>query len=324
HIARLRRCMSAGVAELLFDDDKDESRSGDDGDDADGPPQDGEEDTKVSPAQMARLYSQAVAVLDALEEERVRDLLIVEHTRTALIALEQHLDSSRSAAQSTTADDLAKEAMEDASLVRLENSLLLIAEKVSEKSVRKFYPETILSWVRQFRQLGGFFKRDGIGVREREWILSEDDLSMDLLGWLKAQKGVSTKITHAYINEKRFAREGGNLKLAKYGLSLPISTTTVNVWMRKLGCVHDMVRQTYYTDGHERPDVKVDRSDYIRKQRRLALRKNCWTWVEWSSLTEKEQQAFSDLRETGPEADSAERINSRWTAWSTSSFTSIV
>ncbi|MEP6389023.1 MAG: hypothetical protein ABJ056_03770, partial [Halioglobus sp.] len=193
-------------------------------------------------------------------------------TRTALIALEQHLNSSRSAAQSTTADDLAKEAMEDASLVRLENSLLLIAEKVSEKSVRKFYPETILSWVRQFRQLGGYFKRDGRGVRERKWILSED-LSMDLLGWLKAQKRDSTKSLTRTFNEKLFAREGGNLKLAKYGLSLPISTTTVNVWMRKLGCVHDMVRQTYYTDGHERPDVKVDRSDYIRKQRRLALSK---------------------------------------------------
>lgn len=68
--------------------------------------------------------------------------------------------------------------------------------------------------------------------------------------------------------------------------------TTVNVWMRKLACTHDKVRQTNYTDGHERPDVQLDRKDYIRKQRNLALRKKCWTWVEWSSLTEKEQQAY--------------------------------
>lgn len=150
HIARLRKCTSAGIAELLSDDDKDEGGSGDDGADADGPAEDEEEDTKVSPAQMARLYSQAVAVLDVLEEERMRDLLIVEHTRTALIALEQHLDSSSSAAQSTAAEILAKKAMEEASIVRLNNSLMPIAEKVSEKSARKFYPETILSRTSQF------------------------------------------------------------------------------------------------------------------------------------------------------------------------------
>ncbi|CAM9642953.1 unnamed protein product, partial [Sphacelaria rigidula] len=165
---------------------------------------------------------------------------------------------------------------------------------------------TILSWTRQFGDLGGFFKRDCRGVREREWILNEEDLSMELLGWLKAQKRVTTKSTHKFVNEVLFAREGGILKLAKYGLSLPISTTTINVWMRKLGCTHDRVKQSYYTDGHERPDVQEARKDYLRKQRKYALRKPCWVQVEWSSLTEEEQQAFDDQRETGPDAFSAE------------------
>lgn len=167
-----------GIGELLLND-KDEEGSGDDGANADGPAEDREEYTKVSPAQMVRLYSQTVAVLDVMEEERVRDLLILVHAKTALSALENHLESSRSAAQSTAAENVAKDAMEEASLLRLNNSLLLMAEKVSEKSVRKYSPETILSWVRQFRQLGGYFKRDGRGVREREWILSEEDLSVD-------------------------------------------------------------------------------------------------------------------------------------------------
>ena len=81
-------------------------------------------------------------------------------------------------------------------------------------------------------------------MREREWILSEEDLSMERLGWLKAQKRVTTKSTHKFVNEQLLVREGGNLKLVEYGLSLPISTTTINVWMRKLGCKHDGVKQS--------------------------------------------------------------------------------
>ena len=175
--------------------------------------------------------------------------------------------------------------------------------QTSERSVS---PDTILSWRRQFQQLGGNFKRDGRGVREREWLLSEENLAMELLGWLKAQKRVTTKTTHKFINETLLAREGGILKLAEYGLSLPISMTTTNVWMRKLGCTHDKVKQSYYTDGHERPDVQETRKVYLRKQQKHALRKPSWMRVEWSSLTEKEQEAFDERRETGEDAFGAE------------------
>ena len=117
-------------------------------------------------------------------------------------------------------------------------------------------------------------------MREREWILSDEDFSMELLRWLKAQKRVTTKNTQKFVNDELFAREGGLLKLAQYGLSLPISTTTINVWMRKLGCKHDKVRQSYYTDGNERPDVQAARKEYLRKQRKLALSKPCWVRVD--------------------------------------------
>ena len=76
--------------------------------------------------------------------------------------------------------------MENASLVRLNSSLLLIAQKVAERFAGKVGLTTLFSWTRQFRQLGGYFKHDGRGVREREWILSEEDLEMDLINWLKA------------------------------------------------------------------------------------------------------------------------------------------
>ena len=235
----------------------------------------------------------------------MRDLLILEHNTTAFKALAQAREHP-SPAGVAAAEKVALGAMEEASIVRINNSLLLIAAKAATKSQRKYSPETILAWKRQFQRLGGYFVRDSRGVREREWILSEEDLAMQLLNWLKSEKRVSTKDTHKYINETLLAGEGGIFKLAEYGLSLPISTTTINVWMRKLGCKHDRVHLSYYTDGHERPDVQAARKVYVRQQRKLALRKPCWKRVEWSSLTEEEKEAFDDRRETGPDAFTAE------------------
>ena len=115
---------------------------------------------------------------------------------------------------------MAQEVVENASLVWLKSSLLLIAQKVVERSARKVGPTTLFSWTRQFRLLGDYFKRDGRGVRQREWILSEEDLEMDLINWLKAQKRVTTKNTHVFVNTVLLVREGGLLLLAKYALTL--------------------------------------------------------------------------------------------------------
>ena len=92
-----------------------------------------------------------------LEEERVWDLLTLEHAQAASDSLEADTSAGKAMAQG---------AMEKASLVRLNSSLLLIAQKVAETSTRKVGPTTLLSWTRQFRQLDGYFKRDGRGVRE--------------------------------------------------------------------------------------------------------------------------------------------------------------
>ena len=295
---RLHTATWEGVEILLFEGEAEHGSDAGDGTTADGPdPREEDSAAPISLAQLRRLNFQMVAVQGVLEEARTRDLLVEIHLKTALKEMSKSGD---------TADKAAMKALDDASLVRLDNSLLLIAQRVSEKMQKRFVPSTILSWVRQFRQLGGYFKRDARGVREREWILSEEDLSMELLAWLKAQKRVTTKKTQKFVNEELLSREGGLLKLATYGLSLPISTTTINVWMRKLGCKHDRVRQSYYTDGHERPDVQEARKDYLRKQRKLALRKPCWVAVEWSSLTQEEKDAFDERRETGPDAFSAE------------------
>ena len=129
-----------------------ESEAEDDGNSGNGTTADGLDPREVdsaaltSLAQIRRLNCQALAVHGVLEEARTWDLLVEIHLKTALEELSKSGD---------TADKAAMKALDDASLVRLNNSLLLIAERVSEKMRKRFAPSTILSWVRQFRQLGG-------------------------------------------------------------------------------------------------------------------------------------------------------------------------
>ena len=136
HIRRLRGCLLGGVGELLLDEDKDDRDLG------------GEEDAKDGPgeslAQTNRLYTQTVLVLDVFEEERVRDLLILEHSMVAFKALASTRDPNCSAAGAEAADKVAHDAMEEASVVRLNNSLVLIAGRAAETSEGKLSAETLL------------------------------------------------------------------------------------------------------------------------------------------------------------------------------------
>ena len=136
--------------------------------------------------------------------------------------------------------------------------------------------------------------------------MSEGDLALQLLKWLKSLKRVSVEKVREYINNVLLAREGGNLMLKKYGLSLPISTSTTHSWLIKLGCKYDRAHQSFYTDAHERKDVVENRGWYVREKRRLALRQSCWKSVKWDSLTPEEQAAFERLMEEGDEALFAE------------------
>ncbi|CAM9740489.1 unnamed protein product, partial [Sphacelaria rigidula] len=95
----------------------------------------------------------------------------------------------------------------------------------------------------------------GRGVYEREWILSEDNLKLKLLRWLKSQKQVTINAVHRYVNGGLFKGEGGMLKLDRCHSTLHIPTSTVHSWVTKLGCTYERHSQSYYTDGHERPDV---------------------------------------------------------------------
>ena len=98
--------------------------------------------------------------------------------------------------------------LNEAELIRLRNSLVHIAEDVVENTNSQCKPKTILSWAREFLKLGGHFKRDERSVHERNVIMGQEDLQLQLLGWLKGLKRVTTDKTQKYINNVLFAGEG--------------------------------------------------------------------------------------------------------------------
>ena len=152
--------------------------------------------------------------------------------------------------------------LNEVELIHLRNSLVHIAEDVVENTNSQCKPKTILSWAREVLILGGHFKRDKRGMHERDFRMDQEDLQLQLLGWLKGLKRVTTDKTPKYINDVLFVGEGGMQRLADNGLTLPISKTTVNAWMIKLDCKFDRAQQSYYTDGHERADVVEHRKEY--------------------------------------------------------------
>lgn len=103
---------------------------------------------------------------------------------------------------------------------------------------------------------------------------------------------MSTRKTQDYINNVLFAREGGMLRLAKYGLALSISQTTAHSWMIKLDCKFECAHQSYSTEEHERADVVEYRGGHTRRKRRLALRQPHWIRVEWDQLSQHEKAGF--------------------------------
>lgn len=66
-------------------------------------------------------------------------------------------------------------------MIRLNFSLLLIAEKVVIPTELDFQPGTLLSWCQEFLKSGGVFHLDYRSAHEREWILSEEDLQLSVL-----------------------------------------------------------------------------------------------------------------------------------------------
>ncbi|CAN0498563.1 unnamed protein product, partial [Laminaria digitata] len=99
---------------------------------------------QASATQRNRLFNQAMAVMEVLQQQRDRVVL-------RLIELE---NAKRAADDPTaTTTRAAQQALE-----------AKITESVARVAGVEYKPRTILAWVREFRKLGGYLKRDGRGV----------------------------------------------------------------------------------------------------------------------------------------------------------------
>lgn len=66
-----------------------------------------------------------------------------------------------------------------------------------------------------------------------------------------------------------------------------LAPQTVYNWMRILGMTYDPVRKTFYVDGHERDDVKKDRSRFTRTYL-LVYEPRCRRWIQVTVQQAKE------------------------------------
>ena len=101
HIRRFRSHLLGKVKDFIFDDGQDD-RGAEDSSAAGGEtPSRGKSEAacEISDVQEARLYLQAVTVLSMVEEERIRDLLILEHTQASSDSLEAAFSAEKAMEQ---------------------------------------------------------------------------------------------------------------------------------------------------------------------------------------------------------------------------------
>lgn len=252
-IERLRLAMIHDETSLILPGDGDEDEaaipcSADEGGAVDAPPG---LTAGLTHAQHLRLRHQAKTTLEVLRRLRDRDLLMVHHLEEELRMCESEIS-----ARATRGEKGSIDVLDEASSVRQDNSLLIVAAQVAEEAGIETQASTIMSWYREFRRLDGHFKRDSRGVHERAWILSEEGKQGQMLQWLKGQDRISIKSTQEYINNELFADEEGLARLKHHGLSLPISSSTVHTWMTKLGCRFDRVKNAFYVGAQETSEAR--------------------------------------------------------------------
>jgi hypothetical protein len=67
---------------------------------------------------------------------------------------------------------------------------------------------------------------------------------------------------------------------------LPLSRSTVHYWMKRCGAKYTRYKNSYYTDGHEKPDTIADRNNrYLPAQLDLLNYKRVWVWKREDSVS---------------------------------------
>ncbi|CAN0529472.1 unnamed protein product [Ectocarpus sp. 12 AP-2014] len=134
--------------------------------------------------------------------------------------------------------------------------------------------------------------------------MSEKDLTVQLLTWMRTQPRLTVKDVWKFINGSLFEDDAKHLaRLLSYQVTLPISMSTAHSWMIKVGCKYERATKSFYTDTHEKKDVVEYRGDYIEMRRKLALRQALWVQVQRASLKQGELKRLDRIKAEGPEGD---------------------
>lgn len=234
-----------------------------------------------SASQLSRVAQQACATMRVYESLARRDREEEQIGRRALAATEfLGVDEG---------NETLLRALADMKTLRDTHSMPAVAGEVANR-IGSVKAETVLLWFNQYDTLG-YFKLDGRGSGCREWILTEDDLLHTLLTHLKTEKRLTVSKVVDYINNTLLTEKHTSMGDAKmkdvYGIVRPVSRGLVHSWLRRADCKFDRATQSYYTDGHNKPEVVASRLVYLAKLRRISLRQPVWVQMPLADLSEE-------------------------------------
>ena len=143
--------------------------------------------------------------------------------------------------------------------------------------------KTFRKWRKQFVSTGKF-KRCERGLAQFGWLLVNNDKTMELTHWRKAQKQMSVAETRDWINDTLLADFPVG-RIANYGrLQRPIGLATAHRWMLNCGCRWEPVSKSYMTDSHEKHSTLLYRLWFCDLDYFLSLRMHRWACFSKSAL----------------------------------------
>lgn len=221
---------------------------------------------------------QATTVADVYEALCKRDRLELTHAKAGVDAADRA--DLRGMVAATKAMGEARR-----------SSSIYVAQEVQKD--RPFVCTTTVVWYRECERLEGYFSADSRGKLERAWLLGEEDLLTRFTTYLKSLKRVTVHQAWQFVNNCLLRPDKCGMSAVdlheKYGLSLPLSQNTERRWMKRAGCKYERATQTYYTDGHNKPDVVKYRDEtHIEQLWRISLRLPLWVQVEITPTVEEQ------------------------------------
>ena len=170
---------------------------------------------------------------------------------------------------------------------------------------------TLRRWAAEFAAYR-FFTLDDRGVNGPEHILEDEDIKRYVREFLHAEAkkrgrdALSVDSFHRFCNDHLLSYLVAHPKVGDFvkskfpegeGGHRRVSRRTAHAWMKKCGAKRVWHKPSFYTDMHERDDVKAYRREYLARSAELDLRTPVWLTFEidqYNDMREKEK-SFEDV-----------------------------